>query len=403
MSNKEIIKQLKALKQLEVGGRPQVFWLESNKEILLSQISPRATSRTESTFKVAETSLPAYYFHYLNDLFCQKVVRPVGIALLVVLVYFGYTATATIANASLPGELLYPIKTAGENMQLALTFDDSKKVQLQMNFISRRGDELQQIVKQDGTAEDKKDQITSTVNKITTDVQQVSKDLNKISLASASVATVNLAKEVDDKTLKVEKDIVDARSLLSSELKKETVDDVTAAIASAEATGVAALNVIVDQSANSQTNVSQSDLVSRVTERIKTSESSLALAVNEINKVTSTIPLMVSTSVDKMGKITTSTAVLSTTTLKDMIDGTKQVQTAIDQAKVLLDKNEIGSALVKIQESKILVSEVIGKTSAALDPKIVVSLQNSVEIKNSSSTTVTTQNSNSSSPIIINK
>lgn len=395
MTSREIIKRLKALKQLEAGGRPQAFWLESNKEILLSQLSPRSASQTEAAVKVAEKTMPAYYFHYFNDLFCQKVVRPVGIALLVVLVYFGYTATATIANASLPGEWLYPIKTASENVQLALTFDDSKKVQLQMSFVSRRGDELQQIVKQDGAPEDKKNQITSTVKKITADVQQVSKDLNKISMASASVATVNLAKVVDDKTLKVEKDIVDAHSLMSSELKKEVATDVTAAIANTEATGAVALNVMVDQSANSSTNVSQSDIVSRVTERIKNSESSLALAVTEINRVTSTTALMVSTSIGKTG---TSTAAISTTTLKEMVDGTNQAQASIDQAKDLLDKNDIGSALVKIQESKVLVSEVIGRTSAAIDPKIIDSLQNTVEIKNSSSTVIKT--SSSTTPLV---
>ena len=145
MSNQDLIKKLQDLKKLEAAGRPQAGWVMSNREILMSQIQPQNKVNTENI------SEAVYYWQYFGNMFRQRVLQPVAAFLLVVFVMTGYTVTANVAGASLPGEVLYPIKTASEKMQLAFAFSPDKKAQLQMNFASRRVGELQGLIEKHGS------------------------------------------------------------------------------------------------------------------------------------------------------------------------------------------------------------------------------------------------------------
>jgi hypothetical protein len=52
------------------------------------------------------------------------------------------TGTVYASRDSAPGDLLYPIKRTGENVQLALAFSEDREVELLDRFISRRIDEM---------------------------------------------------------------------------------------------------------------------------------------------------------------------------------------------------------------------------------------------------------------------
>ena len=52
------------------------------------------------------------------------------------------TGTVYASRDSAPGDLLYPVKRTGENVQLALAFSEDREVELLDRFISRRIDEL---------------------------------------------------------------------------------------------------------------------------------------------------------------------------------------------------------------------------------------------------------------------
>ncbi|HEV8534684.1 MAG TPA: DUF5667 domain-containing protein [Candidatus Limnocylindria bacterium] len=62
-------------------------------------------------------------------------------------------AGATSASASsLPGDPLYVVKRAGEDVRLALTFDDFARMQLLSEFVDRRLEELAEIAHQRPTS-----------------------------------------------------------------------------------------------------------------------------------------------------------------------------------------------------------------------------------------------------------
>jgi Xaa-Pro aminopeptidase len=72
--------------------------------------------------------------------------RP-ALAAAAILVLVGAGATSAAAS-SLPGDPLYGVKRASEDVQLALTFDDVARMQLLSQFTDRRLEELAQIAKQ---------------------------------------------------------------------------------------------------------------------------------------------------------------------------------------------------------------------------------------------------------------
>ena len=357
MSNWYIIKKLKSLKNLEAGGRPQDSWVKCNKEILLNQISPLAKAVKQEN----------YYFRLVSDFFGQQVFRPVLAAAAVVIIYFFGISFMTVANASLPGDMLYPIKTASENVQMAMTFKDEDKVNLQMDFISRRGDELQQIVRKPESAQMKKEKVETAVKKISKDVKEVNDKLTKIANTTSAKNAIEVVKQVDEKTLKVEKDLVSAHALLSNEVKKEVVTDIKEAIANTGDVGTKALTIMVEKGkSGEQTAVSDTEIASRVAERIKNAENGLAVAVADVQKAVTSTPVdaSVTSSLTTLSATTSSTIsnVASGTAASDIAQKPVQAAAAIEEAKTLLEKKDFTSALEKIGESKALVGEVIEKT-----------------------------------------
>ncbi len=345
MKDKDLIKKLKSLRNTEAGGKPQGSWVMENKSILMSQIGGGRQEIQE------EKSSGKYYFQFFAEVFGNKVLKPVGGALLLVVVYFTYSAGMSMANASLPGDMLYPIKTVQEKVQMALTFSDDKKVQLQMNIVTKRADELQALSSKPDSA-DKKANMASTVKKISSDIKEVKTKFDKINQVASpefKVSILSLAKEVDDKTLIVEKTLVDTHKTLTGDTKKELAKDVKEAIASAEATGASALTVIVKNYNEGGKDIADNDVASRVAERIKTTEETIAVAVSDANKLASS-----TSATSTIEAKASSTTVASETTAK----------ASIEAAKDLLDQKDFTSAIAKIQESKDIVGEIIEKTQS---------------------------------------
>lgn len=383
--SKSLINNLKAIKNLESAGRPEASWVASNREILMSQINPQA--------KTVEYSLVKYYYQYFSEAIQIKVLRPALMAVLVFGAYFGYSAITLTAQASLPGEAMYPIKVLGEKLQMVATFGDEGKVKLKMDFISRRGDELQQIARKPEDPMVKSGKISATVKQITQDVKEVKTQIDKMAIDASATSLISTAKVVDDKTLKVEKDIVDVHTSLSTEVKKEVAKDVKEAIAQTEVTGTQALSVMVSKSEeqvvkDANLAVSDKELVLRVGDRIKNMELAVEAATSEVNKIATGTTAVI---MDKVTVVASSTAyAMTTTTLKEAVqavsDQPKAAQDAVDEAKNLLDKKDFSSALLKIVEGKNIAADVFEK-APLLDAKIKIEIVSSTAATVSSTIT----------------
>jgi len=351
MSNSDLVKKLKRLSDTEVGGKPADFWVASSKSVLMSQIQPQTERPAEKTNEFV------YFINYISEQLKFRVLRPAVAMLLIISLMLGYTATISVANASLPGDALYPVKAATEKVQLALTFSDDKKVQLHMGFVSRRLDELQAIVKTDDS-EKQAQQVITTVKKITEDVNSVQKKLTNI--------TSNTTKDVDTKLLVATKTLTEANNSLSEDVQKEISNDIKEAIDSTEDTGTNALIVIVAGYEGGDEQITDEEVTSRVAERIKSIEDNIQIVEADMVE-------LVDLGVTATSTATTSVEILEITEIIDenttstigLITETKdRAEAVVEEAKDLLDQKDFGSALAKIQEGSNIVEEATEHTTA---------------------------------------
>jgi len=399
MSNKILIKNLKKVKKLESVGRPESSWVSENRAILMSQINPQD--------KKIEYSSTQYYLDYFTSLMQQKVMRPALIAVLVVGVYFGYSAVTLAAKASLPGEALYPVKVLSEKIQLATTVGDEGKVKLKMDFVSRRGDELQQLVRKPDDDKSKSENISTAVKKITKDVNDVKDQIAKMATDSSASSIISTAKVIDEKTLKVEKDIIDVHTSLSTDVKKEVAKDVKEAIAKTEEVGAGAIVVMVNKSGeqvvkDANQGVTDKELTLRVSERIKNSEVAIEALTSEVNKIATNTPAIILSKGVSFNVVSTNPSDQSTTSanstatlkeaLKEVVDTKPQeAKDVIEEAKSLLDKKDYTSALMKVMESKSIVAEVIEKAPLVTDQiKAETASSTQATVSSSTNNTATT-------------
>ena len=368
MLDKELIQKLNQVKNLKAAGQPERTWILLNKEILMSQVQPN--QKIESLAEKRGEKI--YYFQYFNNLFKQSILKPALATVVIVFVLLGYSATVSMAGVSLPGDKLYPVKTAQEKVQLALTFAEEEKVSLQMSFVSRRADELGQLVKNDDEVSKKTAAVKKTAKRISKDVGDVKNKLDKISIAAVAVddeKIIEVAKEIDTKTLELKQSLVETHNNLSPEVKDDVESAFKEAINTTEETGTSALNVIIKKYENDQTMIDGQDVASRVADRIKDAEVSIVGVTKVIAKAATTTPAITPV----INPATTTT----TETLLTIQEKPKVAQAVIEQAKDLLDQKDFSSALQKVTETNKIVS------TAEENVRVIVSEANSATTTNS--------------------
>lgn len=376
MTNRELIEKLNQVRDLTSGGNPDSSWIVSNKNIMMSQIQPN--NQHESPVK--EIGDGFYYSQYINNLFKQSFLKPVVATLSLVLIMLGYSATVSVANASLPGDMLYPIKTVQEKVQLVFTFQEDEKVKLQMTFVSNRADELQQLVKTTDDTDEKTEAVKKISQQIVKDVVTVKDHLNKISIASVNIdntKVIEVAKEVDTKTMEIKQGLVETHSILSQDVKKEVEGDLKKAINTTEETGTSALNMIIKKYENGDGSIDGKDVANRVADRIKDAEGNIEGA----NKVIETVSTSTTAILNSNAKISPPTSTSTAPTLSSIKDQPQAAQVTIEKAKDLLGQKDFSSALEKITETNKIVSTV--------EENVRVIVNESVKIENANSTVST--------------
>ena len=121
------------------------------------------------------------------------ILRPaLAVAALVLIVAWG---TMSAAAASLPGEPLYAVKRATEEVQLTLTFDDVARMQLLAELADRRLDELARVAQQQpSSAPTATSEYADAVSKFATAVDEL-RDADSEDKRNAAQAVADAARE----------------------------------------------------------------------------------------------------------------------------------------------------------------------------------------------------------------
>ncbi len=169
MREQDIIKQLKRLESIVPGNE----WKSRNKEILMAQISGAASGRKVSGFKVAFNLLP----YQLRRFTAQ----PVTVVFLILLIVFGSGIAGIMASSNaVPGDSLYIAKRLSEQTQFALTFGETAKTKLTLEFAENRAKELAQVLSQEPDQKNKQETVDKLTQNFNNEIDSAKSRITKI-------------------------------------------------------------------------------------------------------------------------------------------------------------------------------------------------------------------------------
>lgn len=156
MEKRELIQQLKNLKSI----KPDENWKNSNREILLSQISNFAPSNI-----INEAGKTYDGWQKKISIFLHQPALAVAIVCLLIV---GGSAFSLQAAGSKPGSSLYVAKVISEQARLAITFDTEKKAKLDFKFTSEHVKDIASVLadpKINDRSQEKSDKLTENFKK----------------------------------------------------------------------------------------------------------------------------------------------------------------------------------------------------------------------------------------------
>jgi len=178
-----LVRKIKKLQRIT----PDTSWLESQRSFLLYEIS-RAKETQQR--KRAILAFPLFNFF--------KVFKPAFAFALIAIVLISSISTIGVISASqqsLPGDFLYPVKTALEQTQLTFNPSPESRTKLSIKFASQRIDEITQLMEKP----DKTKDIQKTVQKFTQEIVSAQQNISALKEKNAQKA-LEIAKIVKAQT-----------------------------------------------------------------------------------------------------------------------------------------------------------------------------------------------------------
>ena len=404
----EIKSKIQTLKNLRAHVSPSPEWLKSNREVLLMQISNTLESVAEREEKFVWWKFNSLW-NFLN-IFLPKqmvgyVLRPVmAVAAIFGLVFGGWTATVFASSDSLPGDVMYSVKLATENMQTSLA-SKPDEIKLRMEFAGRRAAEVKKIVQSNVSQTKKEKKVEEAVKHLKNDLETVKVNLETIKtdpvVANSNQVVVEVAKVVDQKSTEIQKSLeqtntdaaVTAAALpavaatvpaVLNNNAVPVVDQVKQAAAVAQDTGVKAVEVIVEKHQSDNSSVSKEEVKNIVDNKIKVLEEKMVKIEAQINTMVSTSTLQTSEVkkeqqklVDPV-KVTTEAAKTTLTAAKDEL--------AKDNLDAAVDKMKQSSVLSQVAEIKVDATKILAVSVEQVVASSTLSVTSSTSHTTSSST-----------------
>lgn len=398
MFNSELKNQIKSLHTLQGVGSPRADWLKGNREVLLMQI--------KNTLAPAKAEAPVFQFsqvwNFLNVFMPRQavsyVMKPMAVMILIIsLVTGGWVTTVSASYDSLPGDAMYSVKLATENVQTTLA-SKPQETKLRAEFAGRRAEEVKKIVKSNLSKKEKKIKVEEAVTHLKKDLEQVKGNLDAMknsapqpSSVSANQA-VEVAKVVEQKTTEIQKSLEQTKEDLKVDVKTEQTplagtlsvqEQVKQATATTVETGVKAVEVMVEKHQADGASMPAQEVKDAVDSKLKALEVKVNQVETQINTIVTSTPAGVPTTRKEQQD--------AATLMAPAKESAVVAKEALNQAKDELAKDNFNGAMDKLREGTALTQVAEVKADAAVILKapmqeIATSTLPTVEIKNISAT-----------------
>ncbi|MFA6160987.1 MAG: DUF5667 domain-containing protein [Patescibacteria group bacterium] len=331
MSNYPLLKKIREIRIVARRTKPDAAWVVSTRSTLLMQVK-----NSMPVSAAQKSSIIKEWFNFFGPVFSfGKWLRApaFSIAAIIVALFGGSLFSVSAAERSLPGDLLYSVKIATEQAQLAMASSPERKLKLKTEFTDRRVDEMKQVVA--APAANRGNKIIQTAETLKRDMRTIKQQLGDMQTQSSPQTVKESAKIVDEKTNAVVQALQETKDSMTLEERVK----VTEAQVAASDTSVSAIEVLADTHKTDGDVVTAQDVVDVVKSHNEAVAKTMAQAVGlNPNSVTSTVSMPIPATNTTM---TSSTAAV--------IVKVGEAQKTLTEADQLVTENKIDEAVVKIK------------------------------------------------------
>jgi len=319
----DIIKKLKNLK----GALPSAEWKKSNREFLMSEIKNIVPVAGETW--ASELSRIVFPWRVL-----KLAARPALALISVIALVLGSGLSVSASDRALPGDALYGLKIATENVQMALTFNKKEAAKMHVELAGKRVNEVRKIKENSDSPQNKIQKINVAIDKFKEEISTVQNNLETMKNESSPAAMVEMAKIVDSKATEYRDDLAETTSEMPA--GGEAAEKINQGVDMTETTSDQALAVIVENHVQGEVVQPEEDVLKRVEQKFETTEARVTEVEGQVNGLT--LP------VDP-----------AATFVAQQTAG--QAKEVLAEAREALDQKDLGIALGKVMESKELAKQ----------------------------------------------
>ncbi len=177
MTNSELIAKLNNLKSIS----PDQKWLESNRELLLSQVS-NSGAENLSTWRVIFINISSVM---------KSAAQPVyALGAFVLLLLTGSLFSGQLLASTKPNDSLYIARILSEKVKLNTTFDTATRNRMEMKFASEHAQDITAVLADPSfNNEENKDQVAKLNDSFNEEVNTVKENISRLAAAATPAAT----------------------------------------------------------------------------------------------------------------------------------------------------------------------------------------------------------------------
>ncbi|MBU1034207.1 hypothetical protein KKD42_00215 [Patescibacteria group bacterium] len=259
--SKDLQKKIRTLRLAKRSLEPDEAWVVKTRETLLMQVR---NSIAVEPVRAVKTIKHIWEYFMPERLFQVMRGPAMAVSAVLLLVLGGSVASVSAAENSLPGDFLYSMKLATEQVRLAFTSGKEDKLKLKVKFAGRRGDELKRVAAVDSPTKPAK--VVQAAEILKRDLNTLKKQLDDVKSESQPQKVVEVAKLVDQTSNELVQSLQDSKSSLT----EETIKKVTEAQAAAADTGMKAIEVLVEKHNESENVIPKDEVVQAMQDHSKT-------------------------------------------------------------------------------------------------------------------------------------
>lgn len=341
-------KLLHQLKEIRVTKRAPALWREQTRERLLT-LTETQTSRTYNFSEVVSLSWSRV----------RLVISPMPImpTLVVMLgLIFGYAPVSQAYTASLPGNLLYPVKRTVERVELSLRSTPAKQGLFHLKLAERRLNEF---------------------NNLPFGEESTQAGLLRDYNIDLSFAQASLQASSDDSKLAMQYDEVATELeniLANSKVSPNSQTTYNVAVVLTDKLSATALAVLVDAHQNGQNGL----LPAAVAQRLESQISKIQNKLNDMESRISEFP---------ESKSAPRVVLETKQTIVPAKEASREAKKSLTEAMALIQKKEFILALQKVQESEDITTKTEVAITKAETPVVTTSTEEQGKVDGASTTT----------------